>query len=107
MSMHESMGTSAYDAQSYGTAPYDSSTVLADQVADGIERVRSAGTADCGRRRDDVLRLVHRWAAQQDRSDVTRTARVLDGWAAQLNAASRSSGSAGPVVRIGLRLRKP
>jgi hypothetical protein len=106
--MHQHMGTSAHDASYTGaSASYSSSSGLADLVEAGIERVRAAGTADCGRRRDDVLRLVHRWAAQQDRSDVARTARVLDGWVTQLNEASRCSGSAGPVIRVGLRLRKP
>lgn len=105
MSMHEHMGTSAHQG-AIGGMPYDSAG-LAEQVELAIARVLTAGTADCGRRRDDVLRLVHRWVAQQDRSDITRTARVLDMWVAELNAASRASGSAGPVVRIGMRLRKP
>lgn len=89
------------------TGAYATSAQLAQQVAVAIEAVRMADCSDCGRRRDDAVRLVHRWVAQQERDDVAMTVRALDAWAVMLNAASGRSGSARPVVRRGLRLTAP
>lgn len=79
----------------------------ADLTARVDAAIAAVGNA-CGEgsfQRAEAIRLAHRWVAQQDRHDVVRLTRQLDAWTTQLNRACRSTRSARPVVRIGLRLR--
>lgn len=81
-----------------------SSSDLAGRVDAAIAAVRSS-CGDGSVHRAEAIRLIHRWVAQQDRLDAVRIVRHLDAWVVQLNTACRSTPSARPVVRVGVRLR--